>query len=188
MGKCEAKCGSGNVEEATSSYTWPLWTDDDQETTDDTANAVDSAGWSGGSATLTSQGFNRDEDLSNIKWVEGVNDWDELDRFRAPSRIHDMEVGSLVRQEENKFRPVQRGGAPPKIDCQVSAWSEWTDCTVSCGIGWTTRKRTVLHNAGNGGRSCPKKMDRKKKCRQMPCPANTKFWYQGNWRHLTYDD
>ena len=44
--------------------------------------AVDSAGWSGGSATLTSQGFNRDEDLSNIKWVEGVNDWDELDRFR----------------------------------------------------------------------------------------------------------
>ena len=32
------------------------------------------------------------------------------------------------------------------------------------------------------------KMDRKKKCRQMPCPANTKYWYQGNWRHLTYDD
>ena len=40
------------------------------------------------------------------------------------------------------YRPVQRGGAPPKIDCQVSAWSEWTDCTVSCGVGWTTVIRT----------------------------------------------
>ena len=41
--KCEAKCGSGNVEEATSSYTWPLWSDEDQETTgdsDSTGNVI----------------------------------------------------------------------------------------------------------------------------------------------------
>merc|ERR1711951_172034 len=102
-----------------------------------------------------------------------------------------MDALSLVKisqPEESRFRPVRRGGAPPKIDCQVSAWSEWTECSVSCGTGWSTRKRNVLLAAGNGGRSCPKKMDRKKKCRQMPCPANTKYWYQGNWRNMTYDE
>jgi len=166
--QCEAKCGAGDRNDGgVTSYSW--------------------GGSNSGSPALTSPESNLH---ANIKWVEGQNDWNELERFSQPSRIHDMDSLSLVKisQPEERFRPVRRGGAPPKIDCQVSAWSQWTECSVSCGTGWTTRRRNVLISPGNGGRTCPKKMDRKKKCRQMPCPANTNYWYQGNWRHLTYDE
>lgn len=71
------------------------------------------------------------------------------------------------------------------LSCQVSAWSAWTTCSKSCGIGWQTRQREVLVTPASGGRSCPRKMTRRKKCRPMPCPANTKYWYQGSWRHMT---
>ncbi|KAL4704179.1 hypothetical protein ACJJTC_000049 [Scirpophaga incertulas] len=36
-------------------------------------------------------------------------------------------------------------------DCQVSSWSEWSRCSVSCGSGYQERTRTVLKEAGPGG-------------------------------------
>ena len=48
------------------------------------------------------------------------------------------------------------------------------------------KSREILINPSIGGKNCPRKMERKKKCRQMPCPANTKYWYQGSWRYKEY--
>ena len=50
------------------------------------------------------------------------------------------------------------------------------------------RHREVLVNPSTYGRSCPKKLMRRKKCRQMPCPADTAYWYQGSWRHMVDPD
>jgi len=44
------------------------------------------------------------------------------------------------------------------------------------------REREVIIQPNNGGKKCPKKMSRKRKCRVMPCPADTKYWYHGSWR------
>ena len=44
------------------------------------------------------------------------------------------------------------------------------------------RDREILVDAGPKGKPCPKKLHRKRKCRLMPCPADTKYWYQGSWR------
>lgn len=71
------------------------------------------------------------------------------------------------------------------LDCQVTAWSQWSQCSKSCGIGWQTRQREVMVPPSMGGKMCPKKLVRRRKCRPMPCPANTKYWYQGSWRHMT---
>jgi len=41
------------------------------------------------------------------------------------------------------------------FDCEVSAWSAWTECSSSCGSGTSTRSRTVTRPESNGGVSCP---------------------------------
>jgi hypothetical protein len=92
----------------------------------------------------------------------------------------------LTPEEESNgvFSPARLGRPPKPLDCQASAWSEWTDCSKTCGTGWTTRDRDILVDAGPKGKPCPKKLHRKRKCRLMPCPADTKYWYQGSWRHI----
>jgi hypothetical protein len=92
-------------------------------------------------------------------------------------------------EEEIPMRPMTPLSMDAEIDCHVSAWSTWSTCTKSCGTdGWTTRHREVLVNPSTYGRSCPKKLMRRKKCRQMPCPADTAYWYQGSWRHMVDPD
>lgn len=92
--------------------------------------------------------------------------------------------GSEVNEAEIPLRPMTPIGMNQEIDCRVSAWSTWSECTQSCGTGWQTRTREVLINPSTYGKSCPKKMKRKRKCRHLPCPADTKYWYQGSWRHM----
>lgn len=44
---------------------------------------------------------------------------------------------------------------PPPVDCEVSPWSAWDDCSASCGGGFQYRYRTVAVQPENGGNSCP---------------------------------
>jgi len=92
-------------------------------------------------------------------------------------------------EEEIPMRPQVPLSMDAEIDCSVSAWSTWSACTKSCGNGgWQTRHREVLINPSTYGKSCPRKMMRRRKCRQMPCPADTTYWYQGSWRHMVDPD
>ena len=40
------------------------------------------------------------------------------------------------------------------VDCELSDWLPWEECSVQCGRGVTTRRRKVVVNARNGGRVC----------------------------------
>jgi hypothetical protein len=42
-----------------------------------------------------------------------------------------------------------------KRDCQLSAWSAWSDCSAMCGGGVQTMQREILVEAQNGGSECP---------------------------------
>jgi len=44
-------------------------------------------------------------------------------------------------------------GAPRH--CKVGPWSEWSPCSLSCGIGESVRQREVLREPKRGGRECP---------------------------------
>jgi hypothetical protein len=39
------------------------------------------------------------------------------------------------------------------VDCQLSAWSQWSSCPAMCG-GQQTRSRTIVVNSSGGGRDC----------------------------------
>ncbi|KAI4495497.1 hypothetical protein M0802_008711 [Mischocyttarus mexicanus] len=53
-----------------------------------------------------------------------------------------------------------------KINCSTSKWSAWSPC-INCR-GFTISTRKIIEPARGGGKRCPKKMLRKKKCRKLP--------------------
>lgn len=47
------------------------------------------------------------------------------------------------------------------IDCQMSAWSEWSACSVPCGQGYRERYRHVIVQSNELGRPCPETVNQK---------------------------
>ncbi|XP_975464.3 spondin-1 [Tribolium castaneum] len=55
------------------------------------------------------------------------------------------------------------------VDCMVSDWSPWSQCSVTCGTGISEKFRMVKRPAENGGRPCPSRLVKKRRCRGPPC-------------------
>ncbi|GAB1861713.1 Spondin-1 [Camponotus japonicus] len=74
-------------------------------------------------------------------------------------------------QSKEDFKGIQAGSQimepseNSKVDCQVSEWSKWSRCE-SCR-GYTISTRGTIPPKG-GGKNCPKKLVRKKKCHKIP--------------------
>jgi len=64
------------------------------------------------------------------------------------------------------------------IDCQVSQFSEWSACSVSCQGGTRHRKREVVTLSENGGASCPE-LEETGACAEVPCPEDC---HVGEWK------
>lgn len=55
------------------------------------------------------------------------------------------------------------------VDCEVSKWSEWSECNASCGLSFKKKTRTILRPAQFGGKECPKRLKKLKKCFVQEC-------------------
>ncbi|RUS83611.1 hypothetical protein EGW08_008630, partial [Elysia chlorotica] len=56
-----------------------------------------------------------------------------------------------------------------RINCMVTPWSEWSECSATCGRGTVMKTRMIKVEPKNGGQRCPRRLVKKKKCRQKRC-------------------
>lgn len=56
------------------------------------------------------------------------------------------------------------------LDCKVSEWTEFSQCTARCGPQTSTRTRSIIQKAANGGKVCPI-LSETKECDLPPCPT-----------------
>ncbi len=54
------------------------------------------------------------------------------------------------------------------VDCEVSAWSAFGNCSVTCGGGTQTRTRMIITQPQNGGAACPV-LSEDAACNTQPC-------------------
>uniref|UniRef100_A0A3Q2KS60 Spondin-1 n=1 Tax=Equus caballus TaxID=9796 RepID=A0A3Q2KS60_HORSE len=57
------------------------------------------------------------------------------------------------------------------IDCELTEWSQWSECNKSCGKGHIIRTRMIQMEPQFGGAPCPETVQRKK-CRIRKCLRN----------------
>jgi tetratricopeptide (TPR) repeat protein len=56
------------------------------------------------------------------------------------------------------------------MDCEMSAWGDFSSCDVSCGAGFNFRKRTIQTPALGKGAACPRDLQQRGRCDAGPCP------------------
>lgn len=65
------------------------------------------------------------------------------------------------------------------IPCLLSPWSEWSDCSVTCGKGTRTRQRTLKSLAELG--DCNEELEQVEKCMLPECPIDCELTEWSQW-------
>lgn len=104
---------------------------------------------------------------------------DEEEKMRKMKKLMKQKERKERRMKKKQQRQQQRRlqlkesrnklSDAPVVDCVVTPWSEWSECSVTCGKGFIMKTRMIKIQAQNGGRRCPFKLVKKKKCREKNC-------------------
>ncbi|XP_017308235.1 thrombospondin type-1 domain-containing protein 7A [Ictalurus punctatus] len=71
------------------------------------------------------------------------------------------------------------------VNCQLSEWSAWTECSQTCGLeGRMLRRRTVVQASQGDGRPCPSLMEQWKPCPVRPCYQ----WHYSAWSECRVEE
>ena len=71
-----------------------------------------------------------------------------------------------------------------RVDCVVSNWSNWSDCTKSCGGGTQERTRKIITESTGNGNSCPE-LKQTQTCNTEVCPVDCQVSDWSNWSDCT---
>ena len=72
-------------------------------------------------------------------------------------------------RRKNELDQDDENGEAEAVDCEVSAWSDWTECSTTCGKSYKYKTRMIKRKAENGGKKCPKKLEKRKRCDVPKC-------------------
>ena len=91
----------------------------------------------------------------------------------SPSVFKDIMItgrGSFVERKDNGEK-----SCPFKQDCEVSEFSDWSNCSTTCGEGVNSRNRTILTTPKNTGKLCPS-LSETKVCNLRKCDCSVTEW------------
>mmetsp|Transcript_35950 Transcript_35950/g.86566 ORF Transcript_35950/g.86566 Transcript_35950/m.86566 type:complete len:751 (+) Transcript_35950:52-2304(+) len=75
-------------------------------------------------------------------------------------------------------RPCNTGACP--VDCILSPFTQWSECTKQCGAGTQQRMRQVVVQPSDDGLPCPD-LIQQRLCNIHPCDANCRLGAWSTW-------
>eukprot|EP01054_Gregarina_sp_Poly1_P011398 Gregarina_sp_Poly_1__11397@NODE_96_length_14647_cov_152_270302_g83_i0_p1_GENE_NODE_96_length_14647_cov_152_270302_g83_i0NODE_96_length_14647_cov_152_270302_g83_i0_p1_ORF_typecomplete_len610_score56_79TSP_1/PF00090_19/1_8e04TSP_1/PF00090_19/1_6e08TSP_1/PF00090_19/2_4e12TSP_1/PF00090_19/7_5e13TSP_1/PF00090_19/3_3e09TSP_1/PF00090_19/8_7e08TSP_1/PF00090_19/2_4e07TSP_1/PF00090_19/13TSP_1/PF00090_19/1_4e02Notch/PF00066_17/1_6e09Notch/PF00066_17/1_8e04Notch/PF00066_17/9_8e03Notch/PF00066_17/1_3e03Notch len=66
------------------------------------------------------------------------------------------------------------------VECEVSAWGDWSPCSAECGVGESIRTRQVVRPPANGALHCPE-LKQKRPCFLKECSSPCRVSEWGEW-------
>ncbi|TRY56858.1 hypothetical protein DNTS_013949 [Danionella cerebrum] len=107
-----------------------------------------------------------------------------VDCVRSDGKSVDLRFCEQLRLEK-KWQMNATCTVECPVNCQVSDWSAWSDCSQTCGLeGKMLRIRTVLQASQGDGRPCPSPMEQWKPCPVRPCYK----WQYGPWSECRVEE
>jgi hypothetical protein len=88
---------------------------------------------------------------------------------------HNQQNRNNPNQRNSHQQPVTVTENNLPVDCILSEWSDWSPCSVSCGIGRQEKIREIMREAQNGGLPCPTKLFKRRRCSLAPCNLSLNF-------------
>lgn len=76
---------------------------------------------------------------------------------------------------------------PCPIDCEYKMWSEWSDCSLSCGTGQKERSRDKNHSSEHKGEHCPGSYAETQPCNVNNCPVDCEVALWSEWNACSED-
>ncbi len=67
-------------------------------------------------------------------------------------------------------QPCNDGPCP--VDCIVTDWTSWDECSTTCGGGLQYRDREIQRESAHGGEPCPEELEESQECGMDPCPID----------------
>lgn len=68
------------------------------------------------------------------------------------------------------------------VDCLLGDWSQWSQCSMTCGKGSQTRLRGIRNGPAYGGKDCDPKLNETRTCAEsLPCPIHCQWSLWEAW-------
>lgn len=135
----------------------------------------------------------RTEAEENAKVME-EEEYDDHDFFHAMS-VQEVKYESWQDRKQRLMEEERRrqmkdmmmmASSPtqiqPPVDCVVTAWSPWSDCNATCGRGFRRKFRMIKRHHSGEGRKCPKKLERRQKCKLPACEEDCVLGQWEEWQ------